>query len=114
MATKPTRQQQQACDHFAEALGLITEAARLDGKGTFGAADLAEVAGRLAKASSFTLDTIVARALERRCRALGLRSGTADLLTLLEGEIKPLETLLLPDDAFAELVEKMEGELGDV
>jgi hypothetical protein len=114
MATKPTRQQQQACDHFAEALGLITEGARLDGKGSFDAGDLAEVAGRLAKASSFTVDEFVARALERRGRALGLRSGTAELLTLLEGEIKPLETLLLPDDMFRELVEKVEGDLGEV
>lgn len=35
MATKPTRFQQQACDHFAEALALIAEGARLDGRGEF-------------------------------------------------------------------------------
>jgi len=114
MATRPTRQQQQACDHFAEAMGLICEGARLDGKGAFHAADLAEVAGRLAKASSFPLDTIVARAIERRGRSLGLRAGTAELLTLLEGEIPPLETLLLPDDGFRALVERLEQELGEV
>ena len=33
MATKPTRLQQQAGDHLAETLFLVTEALRLDGKG---------------------------------------------------------------------------------
>jgi hypothetical protein len=113
LATRPTRRQQQACDQFAEALGLITEAARLnDGTGRFGADDLAVVADRLAKASSFSRDEIVARTLERRGRALGLRPGTADLLSLLEGEIRPMETLLLPDDAFREIVAGIEEELG--
>ena len=74
MATKPTRQQQQACDQFAEALVLITEGARLDGKGTLDPGDLAEIAGRLAKASSFPLDEIVSRALERRGRQGGSRA----------------------------------------
>jgi hypothetical protein len=114
MATKPTRQQQQACDHFAEALILITEGARLDGKGSFAAADLNEVVDRLAKASSFQREEIVARALERRGRSLALRPGTADLLALLEGEVTPLEMLLLPDDAFREWVARMEEELGEV
>ena len=36
MATKPTRMQQKACDNLAEALVLITQAARLDGMGKFG------------------------------------------------------------------------------
>ena len=35
-------------------------------------------------------------------------------MSLLEGEIEPLETLLLPDEAFRELVARMEEELGDV
>jgi hypothetical protein len=39
MATKPTRMQQQACDQLAEALVLITEASRLDGKAKFDADD---------------------------------------------------------------------------
>ena len=70
---------------------------------------------RLAKSSSaFPLDEIVARALERRGRALGLRSGTSDLLMLMEGDVKPLEAMLLPDDAFRGLVAKMEEELGDL
>ena len=86
MATKPTRQQDQACDKLAQALLLIAEAARLDGRASLGRAELAEVARRVARASTaFDLDAIVARALEARGRALGLRSGTAELLTLVEG-----------------------------
>src|SRR3954452_6034847 len=101
MATKPTKRQEQACDDLAEALLLITGAARLDGKSTFGKADVAEAAERMALASSaYKLDEIVARALARRVRALGLRAGTADLLLLIEGEIRPLEMLILPDDQF--------------
>jgi hypothetical protein len=114
MATRPTRQQEQACDQLAEALGLIGEGARLDGKGGFDAADLAEVARRLAKASSLSLDTIIGRTIERRGRALKLRAGTAELLTLLDGEITSLDTLLLDDDAFRALVGRLEEELGDV
>jgi hypothetical protein len=101
MATKPTRGQQQACDQFAEALVLITEGARLDGRGTFDAADLSEVARRVAGASSaFSLDAILARALGRRARALGLPSDTADLLTLMEADVTPLGMLRLDDDGF--------------
>jgi hypothetical protein len=115
VATKPTRQQQQACDQLAETLVLLTDAVRLDGRSRFGAADLAIVAERLATISSaFSLDEIVARALERRGRALGLRSGTSDLLMLMEGDVKPLHTLLLPDESLRELVAKLEEELGEV
>jgi hypothetical protein len=115
MATKPTRLQQQACDHFAEALVLITEGARLDGKGILGLGGLTEIARRIAQASSaFDLDTVIARALERRVRALALRSGTAELLTLLDTEIKPLEMLLLSDEEFKELIGKMEADLGEI
>jgi hypothetical protein len=115
MATKPTRLQEHGCDRLAEALRLITEAARADGKGNFEASDLAEVIARLAKVSSaFDRDQIVARALQQRARALGLRSDTADLLTLLDAEIQPPEMLLLSDDAFRELVEKLEQELGEI
>jgi hypothetical protein len=35
-------------------------------------------------------------------------------LTLLEGDIKPLEALLLTDDEFKALAERMQEELGDV
>jgi hypothetical protein len=115
MATKPTRQQQLACDHLAEALVSITEAARLDGKGHFSRDALNEIAHRIALASSaFTLDNIVARALERRGRSLGLPSSTAELLSLMEADIKPLEMLLLPDDRFKALVERIQEDLGEV
>jgi hypothetical protein len=115
MATKPTRMQQQACDHLAEALVLITGAARLDGQGKLAPDDLAVIAGRLAQVTAaFSLDDIVARALERRSKALGLPSGAAELLTLLEAEIRPLEMLRLSDDDFKALVERMQEELGEV
>jgi fructose-1-phosphate kinase PfkB-like protein len=115
MATKPTRLQQQACDQLAEALVLITEAARLDGKGKLDPDDLVVIAGRLAQTSSaFDLDAIVARALERRAKTLALPSSAAELLTLLETEIRPLEMLLRTDDEFKALVERMQEELGEV
>ena len=108
MATKPTRQQQQACDLIAEALFLITQGARLDGHGKLDAADLTEIARRTTRASSaFRFDEIVARAMERRGRVLGLPASTAELLTLIEADIEPLVMLLLPDDEFRELVERM-------
>ena len=113
--TKPTRQQEQAGDRLAEALLLITEAARLDGRSPFGAADLRDLAGRVARASSaFGLEVIVARALERRGKAMGLRPGTAEMLTLMEGDVPPLEMLMRSDDDFRALVEAMEEELGEV
>lgn len=114
MATKPTRLQQQACDQRAQALLLITEAARLDG-GKLEMDDLRLIADGLARASStFALDEIVVRALEQRGRDLGLPASTAELLTLLEGEVKPLEALLLADDEFKVLAQRMEEELGEV
>jgi hypothetical protein len=115
MATKPTRQQQQACDHLAEVLVLITGAARLDGKGKFDESDLNEVARRIAQASSaFRLEEIVARALVRRVRALGLPSNAAELLTLMETGVKPLAMLLLSDDEFKALIETLQEELGEL
>jgi hypothetical protein len=114
MATKPTRLQEQACDKRAQALLLITEAARLDG-GELKKDDLRLIADRLAGGpSAFTLDDIVVRAIEQRGRVLGLPGSTAELLTLLEGNIQPLEALLLTDDEFKALAERMEEELGDV
>lgn len=113
--TKPTKMQEQACDRLAEALVLVTSAARLDGRSSFGKADLRAVAGGLARASSaFGLDRIVARALEQRGRALGLRAGAAEMLTLMEGDVPPLEMLLLDDDEFRALVAAMDEELGEV
>jgi hypothetical protein len=115
MATKPTRLQQQACDDCAEALVLVTRAARLDGGGRLGRHDLEAIAGGIACASSaFGFDEIVARALTRRASGLGLPSSTADLLTLLDAGVRPLEMLLLPDDEFKAVVARLEEELGDV
>jgi hypothetical protein len=113
--TKPTRGQEQACDKLAEALISIAEAVRLDGKSTFGPAELRVMLAALVKASTaFGPDTIVARALERRGRLLGLRSGTSELLTLLDNDLPPLDALLLSDDAFRARVEAVEAELGEV
>lgn len=114
MSTKPTRQQVEALDQLAEALVLITHAARLDGKGKLDRDDLNAIASRLAQASpAFGLEGIAARAMERRGRSLGLPSTTVELLTLVDG-VKPLETLLLTDEGFRELVAKVDEELGDV
>jgi hypothetical protein len=114
MATKPTREQVKACDQFGEALVLITQAARLDGKGKLDRDDLNAIAGRLAQASpAFGLDQIVMKALERRSLSLGLSASTVELLTLLE-ETKPLEMLLLTDEGFRELVDRANEELGEV
>ena len=114
MATKPTRQQVEARDQFAEALVLITGAARLDGKGKFDRDDLAAIAQRLARASpAFGPDAIAARAVERRGRCLGLPSTTVEMLTLME-DVDPLAALLLTDEGFRELIDRLNEELGEV
>jgi hypothetical protein len=114
MATKPTRLQQQACEKRALALLLITDAARLDG-GELEKDDLRMIADRLAQASSaFSPDEIIVRAIERRGRDLGLSAMTAELLTLMDSDITPLETLLLTDDDFRALATRMEEELGSI
>ncbi len=101
-------------DPLAAALLAIAEASRLDGRSTLDARAFAEVAERIARASSaFDLGTIVARALESRGRALDLRAGTAELLTLLDTDARPLDRLLLPDDAFREAVALLDAELGE-
>ena len=77
--------------------------------------DLRMIADRLVQASSaFTLDEIVVRAIGHGDRFPRLPASTAELLTLLESDIKPLETLLLTDDEFKALAERMEEELGGV
>jgi hypothetical protein len=115
MATKPTRLQQQAADYLAEALFLITEAFRLDGKGKIGQSEFEELARKIAHVSSpFSLDEIVGKALNRRAKTLSLSSSAADLITLMEGEVTPLHTLLLPDAEFADLVKTLEDELGEI
>src|SRR5215217_4769069 len=115
MATKPTRMQQQACDCLAQALVLMTEAARLDGKGKLDREGLDVIAARMTQVTSaFSLDEIVVKALERRGAGLGQPLRAAELLTLLESDLGPLEMLLLADDEFRALVERMEEELGEV
>jgi hypothetical protein len=114
MATKPTRMQQKACDDLAEALLLITQAARLDGMGKLDPESLGLIADRLAHATSaFGLDEIIARALERRGRYLELSGTTAELLSLVEADMKPLEMLLLSDEEFKALVARIQEELGE-
>jgi hypothetical protein len=115
MATKPTRLQQQAGDHLAEALHLIAEAFRLDGRGKLAPEDLDQIARLIGPVSSaFPLDQIVVRALDRRAKALGLSSSAADLIALNEDQVRPLQTLLLGDGEFAELVQRLEEELGGI
>ncbi len=115
MATKPTRLQQQAAEYLAESLFLISEAFRLDGRGALAANDfraLAQTISRVSSQSSF--DEIVAGALKRRAKHLALKSSTADLITLMDGDARPLETLLLADASFIELVRQLEDELGEI
>jgi len=113
MATLPTRLQRQAFEHLAEALYLITQASRLDDKAKLSTAEFAELAGRICQVSSaFDLDQIVARTLERRGQALGLSPARAELITLLDAEIRPLEMVLLSDQEFQELLARTEAELG--
>jgi hypothetical protein len=115
MATKPTRLQQHACDLLAEALCAITEAYRLDGQGKLDPEDLHELARRIAQVSSaFPLEEIVVRAIARRAKALKLSSSAADLIALTADDPKPLQTLRLTDQEFAELVQKLEEELGGI
>ncbi len=114
MATKPTRQQAQGRDNLAQALLLVTEAVRLDGRAPFTIVQLNDLAACLVKASSaFGLDEIVAVALEARGKALGMRSGTAELV-LLDDAIRPLEVLLKNDDDFRTLITDLEEQLGEV
>jgi hypothetical protein len=115
LATKPTRTEERAADRLAEALGLVAEARRLDSRSPLDLAGFRDLAARLASVSSaFDTDTIVARALDQRCRALGLRADAPELLTLLDSSPEPLETLLLGDDEARGLVERLEQELGDL
>ena len=115
MATKPTRLQEQACDHLAETLFLVTEACRLDGKGKIDPSEFDSLATTISRNSSaFSLDEIVSKAVARRAKSLALTSSAADLISLMQGEPKPLRTLLLPDHEFVELVRKLEEELGEI
>lgn len=112
--TKPTRQQDQACDQLAEALVRVTGAARLDGKAPFQADDLLELFMRLARGTSaFAPEEILLRALDRRAKELSLRSGTGELLMLVAGDGPAGLGLLLLDDAmFKSRAEAADEELG--
>jgi hypothetical protein len=115
MATKPTRLQTKARDDLAEALLLITGAARLDGRGSLDSPRFAEIATRIARVSSaYPLEEIVAGAIERRALELGLSAAAAEMLTLVESDVKPLDMLLLDDDAFRALAATLDEELGEV
>ncbi len=115
MATRPTRQQDQACDGIARALLEIAGAARLDGRSAFGRAEFAEVVRLAARASSaFTPDAIFLRALESRVGSLGLRSDAVELLTLVDEDVDPVAALLLNDEDFRALVVRAEEALGEV
>lgn len=112
MATKPTKHQQKAREHLAEALNLIAEANRLDGRSALDRNAFAEIAARVARAcTAFPLDEIAARALELRGLALGLPPSTAEVLSLVEAEARPLDMLLLDDEAFRAVAAKLEEEL---
>lgn len=113
MSTKPTKLQLQARDRLAEALNLIADAARLDGRSQITPATWAVVAVHVARASSaFTLDEIVAKALERRALGIGLSPGMAELITLVESKTRPLDMLLLDDEEFRAIAAAADEELG--
>ena len=57
---------------------------------------------------------VVVKALDRRAKALKLPSSAADLIALNEDSVNPLQTLLLADDEFAGLVQKLEEDLGGI
>jgi hypothetical protein len=115
MSTKPTKLQTQARDHLADALNMIVNASRLDGRAPMDSVLFAEIAARVARASSaFRLEEIFTRALERRALALGMSVATAEMITLVETEIRPLEMLLLDDEAFRALAARLDEELGEI
>jgi hypothetical protein len=115
MATHPTKSAQHACDKLAEALVRVTDAARLDGRGSLNEQSLTEIAQRLGRVtSSFSHDEIVRRALARRVRELGLAENAVELLTLIESDVTPLAMLLLGDDELCGLIARVEEELGDL
>jgi hypothetical protein len=113
MATHPTRSQQKSADLLADALLAISEAARLDGGSRLDRAAWGEITTRLARVSSaFDRDAIVARALQKRCSAIGLASSSVELLTLIETEMPTVEMLLLDDETIRSLIAKADEELG--
>ena len=115
MSTKPTRQQARGCDLLAQALLLIAEAARLDVRGSLDRSEIDQIGRSIAGVSrAFDLGEIVSRSIESRAQALGLRSGTAELLALVFDEVDPMIHLFMTDETFKEVVAKAELELGEV
>jgi hypothetical protein len=109
MATRPTKLQQKARENQAQALLLIAEASRLDGREALDRSSLTEIASRIARAcTAFSLEEIVARALERRALGLGLPASTAEILSLVESDLRPIDMLLLDDESFRETATKIE------
>jgi hypothetical protein len=115
MATHPTKSAQLACDKLAEALLRVTDAARLDGRGSLNEQTLTEIAQRMSRVTSaFAPDEIVRRALERRVRELGMAGNAIELLTLIESDVTPLAMLLLGDDELRGLIAQVEEDLGEI
>lgn len=115
MATKPTRQQRHACEQLAEALELIAAVARQEPGSGLALADFQEIVRLSARATpAFESDELVARTLARRCRALGLPDSAAELLTLWDAGMPPMEMLLLTDEGLRALVVRLEEEVGNV
>ena len=114
MATKPTKSQVKARDIVADALLLIAEAARLNGRVTVESARFKEIAARLQWLSVFSMDEVTASAIERRGLALGLAPSTAEILTLADTNVKPLDMLLLDDDSFRAMAARLDEELSEV
>ena len=113
MATLPSRLQQRARDHLAEALYRITEAARLDGKGKLDQPDLADLARLIGRSRRHSASIRSwPGALELKAKGVGLTSERAELITLMDIDLAPLNMLLLDDDEFKDLVARMDEELG--
>lgn len=113
MATKPTKLQVQARDKLAQAINLIAEAARLDGRSTIDEGSWKVVAAHVARGSSaYSLAEIVATALERRALAAGVTPSTAEMLTFAETGTPPLDMLLLDDADFLAATAAIEMDLG--
>ena len=115
MATKPTKLQAKARDDLAEALLLIAEAARLDGRAAMDPSAFREIAARIARVSSvYTLEDVFAKAVERRGLLLGFPPSTAEILSLAMTELEPIDILLRDDEGFRELAAKLNEELGEL
>ncbi len=115
MSTKPTRQQDRGCDQLAQALLLIAEAARLDGRSPLDRASWPNSPGGSPGPRPRSTSTRSSPGPSKQ----GARRSASDRARpscsrSIEGEVEPLATLLLSDDEFKALVAKAEEELGEV